>query len=157
MEKILEVFKQAKVNISLLDAIQQVSSYAKFLKNLCNHKRTLNVPNKAFLMATNSTLTKYKDPGCPTISCVIVNTIIDNALLDLGSHVNLLPLVVFKQLELGECKPPRMTLQLIDRSIKVHHGVIEDVLIKVEKFTFHVNFIVLETRLVTILIRTQSF
>jgi len=66
MEKILEVFKQVKVNIPLLDKIQQVSSYAKFLKDLCTHKRTSNVPKKAFLTANissiliNSTLTAHE-------------------------------------------------------------------------------------------------
>jgi len=38
MEKILEIFKQVKVNIPLLEAVEQVPSYAKFLKDLCTKK-----------------------------------------------------------------------------------------------------------------------
>ena len=38
MEKILEIFKQAKVNIPLFKAVEQVPSYAKFLKDLCTKK-----------------------------------------------------------------------------------------------------------------------
>ena len=39
VENIMEVFKQVKINLPLLDAIQQIPSYAKFLKDLCTHKR----------------------------------------------------------------------------------------------------------------------
>ena len=81
LEKILEIFSQVKVNIPLLDAIAQVPSYAKFLKDLCTKKRATNVPKKAFLAAHVSSILsnsnfpiKYKDPGCPTISCTIGNT-----------------------------------------------------------------------------------
>ena len=83
LDKILEVFKQVRVNIPLLDAIQQVHSYARLLKDLCTHKRTTHVPKKAFLAAHVSTLlscptpVKYKDPGCPTIPCVIGDTLIE--------------------------------------------------------------------------------
>ena len=47
--EILEVLRQVKVNIPLLDMIKQVPTYAKFLKDLCTVKRVLNVDNKAFL------------------------------------------------------------------------------------------------------------
>ncbi|WOG86434.1 hypothetical protein DCAR_0205638 [Daucus carota subsp. sativus] len=127
MEQILEVFKQVKINIPLLDAIQQVPSYAKCLKDLCTHKRTTHVPKKAFLTSQVSSIlsnqipVKYKDPGCPTISCVIGNTFVDKALLDLGASVNLLPFSVYQALGLGDLKTTNMTLQLADRSIKMSH------------------------------------
>ena len=47
--EILEVLRQVKVNIPLLDMIKQVPTYAKFLKDLCTVKRGLNVDKKAFL------------------------------------------------------------------------------------------------------------
>ena len=47
--EIHEVLSQVKVNIPLLDMIKQVSTYAKFLKDLCTIKRGLNVSKKAFL------------------------------------------------------------------------------------------------------------
>ena len=88
---------------------------------------------------------KYKDPGCPTISCTIGNTVIKQALLDLGASVNLLPYSVYQQLELGELKPTKVTLQLADRSIKIPRGEIKNVLIKVGEFIFPVDFIILDT------------
>ncbi|XP_077232805.1 uncharacterized protein LOC143871649 [Tasmannia lanceolata] len=150
-EKILNMFKQVQINIPLLDAISEVPTYAKVLKDLCTQKRKSNVPKKAFLAANISSIlsqqmvAKYKDPGCPTIACTIGNTHINHALLDLGASVNLLPLSVFKQLGLGELKPTTVTLQLADRSMKKPKGMVEDVLVKVGEFLFPVDFIVLET------------
>ena len=48
MEKMLEMFNQLKLNVPLLDAIQQVPTYAKFLKDMCTKKRKTNVPKKVF-------------------------------------------------------------------------------------------------------------
>ena len=149
--EIYEIFKQVKVNIPLLDAIKQIPSYAKFLKDLCTVKRKHQVSKKAFLaeqvssiLSTQNTL-KYKDPGCPTISCIIGDNKIDHALLDLGASVNLLPFSVYQQLNLGELKPTSTTLLLADRSVKVPKGIVEDVLLQVDKFIYPVDFIVLET------------
>ena len=50
MEKILEMFNQVKLNVPLLDALQQVPAYAKFLKDMCTKKRKTNVPKKVFLV-----------------------------------------------------------------------------------------------------------
>jgi hypothetical protein len=73
---------------------------------------------------------------------------IESALLDLGASVNLLPYLVYLQLGLGELKPTSMTLQLADQSVKIPWEIVEDVLIKVDKFYFPVDFIVLDTELV---------
>ena len=146
-----ELFKQVKINIPLLDAIKQVPSYAKFLKDLCSVKRKLNVKKKAFLTESVSSIIqhntplKYKDPGCPTIACVIGDFRIDRALLDLGASVNLLPYTVYEQLGLGELKLTSITLQLADRSVKIPRGVMEYVLVQIDRFYFPVDFIVLDT------------
>jgi len=137
---ILEVFKQVQINIPFFDAIQQVPSYAKFLKDLIKVKRKTNVPKRVCLIEQVSSIfqckmpLKYKDPGCPTISCMIGLSRIERALLDLGASVNLLPYSVYLQLGLGELKPTSMTIQLADRSVKRPRGIIEDVLVKVDKF-----------------------
>ena len=133
--EILEVLRKVKANIPLLDMIKQVPTYAKFLKDLCTVKRGLNFDKKAFLkeqvnaIIQCKTPVKYKDPGCPTISVNIRGTCVEKALLDLGASVNLLPYSVYKQLGLGELKPTSITLSLVDRSIKIPKGTVEDVLI----------------------------
>ncbi|XP_075499282.1 uncharacterized protein LOC142537670 [Primulina tabacum] len=63
------------------------------------------------------------------------------ALCDLCASINLMPLSVFRKLGLGEPKPTRMSLQLADRSVKYLRGVIEDVLVKVDKFIFPADFV----------------
>ena len=154
--EILEVLKQVKVNIPLLDAIKQTPSYAKFLKDLCTVKCKLNVHKKAFFteqvsaIIQNNIPPKFKDPGYPTISCVIGNSKIDKALLDLGASVNLLPHSVYEQLGLGKLKPTSIILQLADGSMIVPKGVVEDVLVQVDKFYFPVDFIILDMHPVSI-------
>ena len=133
--EIFEVLRQVKVNIPLLDMIKQVPTYAKFLKDLCTLKRGLNVNKKAFLTEHVSAIIqcktplKYKDPGCPTISVNIRGTCVEKALLDLGANVNLLPYLVYKQLGLGELKPTTITLSLVDKSVKIPTGTVEDFLV----------------------------
>ena len=120
-EHILEVLRQVKVNIPLLDMIKQVPTYAEFLKDLCTVKKGLGINKKAFLTEQVSyiiqckTLLKYKDSRSPTISVNIRGTCIDKALLDLGASVNLLPYSMYKRLGLGELKPTNITLSLADR------------------------------------------
>ncbi|KAL6324727.1 hypothetical protein AAG906_017067 [Vitis piasezkii] len=115
----LHVLKQVKVNVPLLDMIKQVPTYAKFLKDLCTVKRGLNVNKKAFLTEQVSDI--------------------------IQSSVNLLPYSVYKQLGLGELKPTSITLSLVDRSVKIPRGIIEDVLVQVDKFYYPVDFVVLDT------------
>ena len=148
---ILEVLRQVKVNIPLLDIIKQVPAYAKFLKDLCTIKKGLGIEKKAFLTEQVSAIiqsrnpVKYKDPGSATISVNIGGNCIDKSLLDLGASVNLLPYSVYKQLGLGELKPTNITLSLADRSVKIPKGIVEDVLVKIDKFYYPVDFVVLDT------------
>ncbi|KAL6325915.1 hypothetical protein AAG906_038406 [Vitis piasezkii] len=143
--------RQVKVNIPLLDMIKQVPTYAKFLKDLCTIKRGLNVNKKAFLIEQVSAIIqcksplKYKDPGCPTISVMIGEKVVEKALLDLGVSVNLLPYSVYKQLGLGELKPTSITLSLANTSVKIPRGIIEDVLVQVDNFYYPIDFVVLDT------------
>uniref|UniRef100_A0A2N9HET6 Retrotransposon gag domain-containing protein n=1 Tax=Fagus sylvatica TaxID=28930 RepID=A0A2N9HET6_FAGSY len=90
-------------------------------------------------------LRQYKDPGCPTISCIIGDHDIEQALLDLGASVNLMPYSVYLQLGLGEIKPTMVVLQLADRSVKKPRGVVEDVLVQIDKFYYPVDFLILDT------------
>nr|XP_016454650.1 PREDICTED: uncharacterized protein LOC107778843 [Nicotiana tabacum] len=83
---------------------------------------------------------KLKDPGCFTIPLAIGKHEVGRALCDLGASTNLMPLSVFKQLDLGAPMPTTITLQLADRSLVVLEGIIEDVLVRVGKFILPANF-----------------
>jgi len=66
--------------------------------------------------------------------------------LNLGASINLLPFSVYQQLELGDLRPTRITIQLVDRSVKVSKREITDVLIRVREFIYPMDFIILETK-----------
>ncbi|XP_062085233.1 uncharacterized protein LOC133791325 [Humulus lupulus] len=87
---------------------------------------------------------KLKDSGSFVIPCSIGDTVMTKALCDLGASVNLMPLSIFRKLKLGEARPTTMSLQMADRPVKQPRGVIEDVLVKVGKFIFPTDFIILD-------------
>ena len=146
----LSVFKQLHINISLIEALEQMPKYAKFLKDIISKKRKLEEHETVMLTEESSAILqrklppKLKDPGSFTIPCTIGKSYFNRALCDLGASINLMPLFVFRKLGLGEVKPTTISLQLADRSIKYPRGVIEDLLVKVDKFIFPVDFIVLD-------------
>ncbi|XP_073120421.1 uncharacterized protein [Henckelia pumila] len=123
--KFLEVFKKLNINIPFADALMQIPSYAKFLKEILSNKRKLE--EHAMISLTEN-----------------CSALFHKALCDLGASINLMPYSVFRKLSLGEPKSTRMSLQLADRSIKYPRGIIEDVLVKVDKFIFPVDFVVLD-------------
>jgi hypothetical protein len=149
--EILGHLHQVKVNLPLLHIIKQMPAYAKVIKDLCTVKRKHHLKKTAFLTEQVSAIIqhkvppKYKDPGCPTISCTIGEYLVERALLDLGASINLLPFTVYQQMGLGDLKPTSMTLQLADRSVRTPKGMVEDVLIKIENFYYPVDFIILDT------------
>ncbi|XP_062114097.1 uncharacterized protein LOC133825125 [Humulus lupulus] len=85
---------------------------------------------------------KLKDPGSFTIPCTIGDTYCGMALCDLGASINFMPMSVFKKLGIGEVRPTTVTLQLADRSFAHLDGKLEDVLVRVDKFIFPIDFIV---------------
>ncbi|XP_073017812.1 uncharacterized protein [Primulina eburnea] len=87
---------------------------------------------------------KLKDPGNLTIPCIIGSTHVNEALCDLGASINLMPFSIYRDLELGEVKPTTITLQLVDRSLTYPRGIVEDVLVKVDKFIFPADFVILD-------------
>ena len=87
---------------------------------------------------------KLKDPESFTIPCIIGDCSFDENLCDLEASINLTSFFIFEKLGLGESKPTTITLQLADRSIKYPWGIVEDVLVKVNKFIFLIDFIVLD-------------
>ena len=89
---------------------------------------------------------KFKDPGSFNLPVSIDALFVDNALLDLGASVNIIPLAMLKKIGDLEIKPTKMTLKLVDQVTKYPYGVVEDVLVKVDKFTFLVAFVVMDMK-----------
>ena len=89
---------------------------------------------------------KMKDPGSFTIPCTIGKYEFKQALCDSGASIILIPLSIVQRLSLGELTPTTITLQMADRSMAQPEGVLEDVLVKVGKFIFLVDFFVMKMK-----------
>ena len=129
--------------------VTQMPLYAKFLKEILSKKRRIAEEGVVNLTATCSVVIKknlpekMKDLGSFTIPCIIGGFEFQKALCDSGASINLMPLFIAKKLSLGELTPTTITLQMADRTMVKPEGVIEDVLVKVGKFIFPVDFIIL--------------
>ncbi|GJW80637.1 putative reverse transcriptase domain-containing protein [Tanacetum coccineum] len=87
---------------------------------------------------------KEKDPGSFTLPCFINDFCFDNALVDLGASVSVMPLSTYLNLGLGELAHTRLTVELADRTVKYPKGIAENVLVGIGKFTFPIDFIILD-------------
>ncbi|XP_027338039.1 uncharacterized protein LOC113851970 [Abrus precatorius] len=87
---------------------------------------------------------KLKDPGSFSIPCSIGSCTIGKGLCDLGASINLMPLAIMKRLGIEEVKPTSITLQLADRSFTYSYGIVEDLLVKIDKFIFPADFVILD-------------
>ncbi|GJS10341.1 putative reverse transcriptase domain-containing protein [Tanacetum coccineum] len=87
---------------------------------------------------------KEKDPGSFTLPCFINNVCFDNALVDFGASVSVMPLSTYLNLRLGELAHTNLTVELADRTVKYPKRIAENVLVRIGKFTFLVDFIILD-------------
>ncbi|GKB12613.1 hypothetical protein Tco_0846536 [Tanacetum coccineum] len=92
----------------------------------------------------NSIPRKEKDPGSFTLPCFINNVCFDNALVDLGASVSVMPLSTYLNLGLGELAHTKLTVELADRTVKYPKGIAENVLVGIGKCTFPIDFIILD-------------
>ena len=148
--KFFDIFKRIEINIPFAEVISQMPLYAKFLKEILSKKRKIAEEGIVNLTATCSAIiqqklpAKMKDPGSFTIPCSIGKYEFKKALCDSGTSINLMPLSVMQRLNLGELTPTAITLQMADRSMAQPEGILEDALIKVRKFIFPVDFVIMQ-------------
>ncbi|RDX73344.1 hypothetical protein CR513_47061, partial [Mucuna pruriens] len=151
------MFRKVEINIPLLDVIKQVPKYAKFLKELCVHKRKKMKGNREIggvvsALTRNEELTvgaqalpkKCRDPGIFSVPCTIGECTFVDAMLDLGASINVMPASIYRSLSFGDLEPTRMTIQLANRSIVQPLGVLKDVLIQVNELIFPTDVYVLD-------------
>ncbi|GJY74200.1 DNA-directed DNA polymerase, partial [Tanacetum coccineum] len=68
------------------------------------------------------------------------------ALADLGANISLMPYSMYARLDLGELKPTRTCIELANKSTQYPRGIAENVIVKVDKFIFHMDFVVLDMK-----------
>ncbi|XP_058733143.1 uncharacterized protein LOC131604737 [Vicia villosa] len=117
---------------------QHEKNFQKFLEMF--KKLELNIPFLEGMKIPG----KKKDRGSVTIPCTIGDRSFQKALIDLGESVSLMSLSIYKRLGIGKVQDTRMTFQFADHSVKRPYGIVENVLVKIDKFVFLVDFVILE-------------
>ncbi|XP_019238762.1 PREDICTED: uncharacterized protein LOC109218823 [Nicotiana attenuata] len=87
---------------------------------------------------------KLEDPDAFTIPCTIGSAEFAKALCDIGASINLIPYLVFKTLGIGKPRPMSMRLKMTNRTMNRGLGMIEDVLVRVDKFILPTDFVILD-------------
>nr|GEV04869.1 hypothetical protein [Tanacetum cinerariifolium] len=147
IHKFWQMFKQLHINITLADALILIPKYQKMLKALLlNQEKLLELANTPLnenfsAVILNKLPEKLGDPEKFLISCGF-SELKCKALADLGASINLMPLSVWKKLGLPELISNRMTLELANRAICTPARIARDVFIPVSKFTFPVDFVI---------------
>ncbi|GJU24731.1 reverse transcriptase domain-containing protein [Tanacetum coccineum] len=150
MEKIFQIFQDLRFDISFADALLLMPRFAPTIKSLLMNKEKLlelaKIPlnENCSAMLLKKLPEKLGDPGKFLIPCNFPGMDVCHALADLGASINLMPLSIWKKLSLPELTPTRMTLELADRSITYPKGLAEDVFVKVGKFHFPTDFVVVD-------------
>ncbi|GKA24405.1 reverse transcriptase domain-containing protein [Tanacetum coccineum] len=150
MLKFLQIFQILHFDISFADALLHMLKFASTFKSLLSNKENLfklaNTPlnENCSAMLLKKLPKKLGDPSKFLIPCDFPELDECLAFVDLGASINLMPLSVWKQLSLPELTSTRMTLELANRSVAHPKGVVEDVFVKVGKFYFTADFVVVD-------------
>src|ERR1051325_3921746 len=148
--RFMDIFKQLQINIPFTEALEKMPKYAKFMKDILTKKKRYTDQETIIVDASCSAIIqrtipkKESDQGRVTLPVTIGDVYVGKGLIDLGSIINLIPLSIVKRLGEIELKSTKMTLQLADKSITRPHGVALDLLVKVDKFFFPVDFVVID-------------
>nr|GEW25529.1 hypothetical protein [Tanacetum cinerariifolium] len=140
----------AHIQPPFADALLLMPKFASTINSLLTNKDKLfelaKIPlnENCSAMLLKKLPEKLGDPGKFRILCDFSGMDVCHALADLGASINLMPLSIWKKLSLPELTPIRMTLELADRSITRPKRVAEDVFVKVEKFHFSTDFVVVD-------------
>nr|GEV30666.1 reverse transcriptase domain-containing protein [Tanacetum cinerariifolium] len=150
MEKFFQIFHDLHFDISFADALLLMPKFASTIKSLLTNKDKLFNSAKVPLNENCSAMLlkklpeKLRDPGKFLIPYDSLGMGVCHAVADLGASINLMPLSIWKKLSLPKLTPTRMTLELADMLITHPKGVAEDVFVKVGKFHFPTDFMVVD-------------
>ncbi|XP_070022152.1 uncharacterized protein [Nicotiana sylvestris] len=135
-KKFIDMMKSLSINVPLVESFDQINAIV------------------------HSMAPKLEYPGAFTIPCTIASAEFTKALCDLGASINLMPYSVFKTLGIEQPRPTSMRLKTTDRTMKRPLEIIEDVLVRVDKFILQANFIFLDCEVdyeVPIILRRPFF
>ncbi|XP_070022094.1 uncharacterized protein [Nicotiana sylvestris] len=149
-KKFNEMMKSLSINIPLVESLEQISGYTNFMKDLVTKKRSMDCETikithqvSAFV---HSMAPKLEDLDAFIIPCTIGSANFAKALCDLGASINLMPYTVFKTLCIGQPIATSMRFQMADRTMKRSLSIIDDVIVRVDKFILPADFVILDCK-----------
>nr|GEZ00192.1 reverse transcriptase domain-containing protein [Tanacetum cinerariifolium] len=148
--KFLDMIKEVRINVSLIDVLADMPNYGKFLKDLVRNNSKMKQISVAFLtekcsaILQNKLLPKLGDPKSFLIPCKLANSIEYLALADLGARINLMLYSLYAALYGTTLKPTRMSIRLANHTYQYPMGVAENMLVHVRKFVFPIDFVILQ-------------
>ncbi|GJS35742.1 zinc knuckle CX2CX4HX4C containing protein [Tanacetum coccineum] len=149
-EKLLKNQESEPINTTLVNDIRKTLEYTWHLQELVSNKIQIKELSMVKLNARCSAVfqnklpPKEKDLGSFVLPCIIGNTTVSNALTDLGASICVIPFSMFKRLGLGNPRPVNMEIEMAYRSMQSPKGIVEIVLVKIHKFIFLVDFVILD-------------
>ncbi|XP_059277836.1 uncharacterized protein LOC132032026 [Lycium ferocissimum] len=137
------------MNIPFLDAFQEMSGFAKYLKELLTNKRlikhgTMCLTHLVSSIISTTSVQKKEDLGAFTIPCSVGHHDFARALYDNGASINFMPLTIYKQSSLECLDLPPCDYRWLINLQRGQLGVVDDVLIRVGEFFLSANFVILD-------------
>ncbi|KAK2382735.1 hypothetical protein QL285_070252 [Trifolium repens] len=150
-KKFVELLKQLNITLPFTEAINQMPSNAKVLKEILTNKKkideeTVMLTAECSDILQNKMPPKLQDPGSFSIPCVIGPYVIDKALCDLGASISLIPMSICEKLKLGDLRPTRMSIQFANSFVKYPLCILENVTVCVSHFFIPTDFIVMDIK-----------
>ena len=146
-ERFAEMIRPIFLRMRLTDMLK-MNHYAKYMQYIVTNKRKIPEAEISTMLA-NYTFKggipkKLGDPGVPTIPCSIKRNYVKTALCDLGAGVSVMPLSLYRRLDLNKLTPTEISLQMADKSTAIPVGICEDVPVVVANVTILTDFVILD-------------
>ncbi|GJR13846.1 reverse transcriptase domain-containing protein [Tanacetum coccineum] len=148
--KFIDLIKEVRINVPLVDVLTGMPNYEKFLKDLVSNKSKMEQISVAFLNEECSAIVQNKlppklgDPGIFLIPCTVAGSVEYLALADLGASINLMPYSLYASLLGNNLKPTRMSIRLANNTYQYPMGIAENMIVQVGKFVFPADFVILQ-------------
>nr|GEV76167.1 reverse transcriptase domain-containing protein [Tanacetum cinerariifolium] len=148
--KFVEIFRNLHFELSFADALLHMPKFSLMFKSLLNNKEKLFdlamtlVNENCSTVILKKLLKKLGDPSKFLITCDFLKFDECLALADLGASINLMPLSIWKKLSFPELTSTQMILELANRSTTRLAGIAEDIFVKIGKFYFPTDFVVVD-------------
>nr|GEV13733.1 hypothetical protein [Tanacetum cinerariifolium] len=146
----MESLNKIKINHPLLKEIRKTDNYAKQMKYLVENKprtkedKEIRINPRCSALLQNHLPPKEQDLGSFILPCSIGKLNFKNALADLGASFNVMPFSMYKCLGIGKLEPINMLIKMADNTKCVPKGIVKNLLIKIDKFIFLVDLVILD-------------